>query len=202
MKLHTQNASQSFLTRKEASLLLGVSGKTITRWVNRGILQAWRTAGGQSRIARNSVETMLIKRKGELESSRGNTSPKILVVEDDLVLLDLYQTHISRWEPRIQLVSATDGFSALIQVGKTAPDLIITDLVMHGMDGFQMIRKLKETPEFRNVQIIVVTILDKDEILRQEGFSSEITVLHKPISYEQLKRVAFEKLELQMTIAN
>ena len=78
---------------------------------------------------------------------------KILIVDD-------------RWENRSVIVNllkpigfivaeAANGLEGLEQVRELTPDLIITDLVMPKMDGFQLVRRLRESPEFRDIIVIV-----------------------------------------------
>ena len=70
------------------------------------------------------------------------------VVEDDSVLLKLYKTVVAAWNLPVDLITAGNGVEGLIRVGRDTPDLMITDLSMPGMDGFELIRSLA-TSSFR-----------------------------------------------------
>ncbi len=180
--------TNSFLSRKEASRLLGVTERTITRWVNSGILQAWKTAGGHSRITVASVNAFLQKRQSQLQW-RPPADTGLLVVEDDEVLLSLYLTAINSWGLPLNLVTAQDGFDGLIKVGQEQPDIIITDLKMPDMDGFQMVRSIKEKPELAGIQIIVVTSLDAEEVAEGGGLPDGVPVFHKPVPMNEIKEL-------------
>ena len=68
------------------------------------------------------------------------TKPKILVVDDEQSNVDLLETYLS---PDYDVVTAFNGKEALVKVEKTSPDLILLDIVMPGMSGFEVCRKLK-----------------------------------------------------------
>lgn len=68
---------------------------------------------------------------------------KILVVEDDSILIKLYKTAMASWMMPLEIITAGNGIDALIRIGKdTRPDLMITDISMPNMDGIQLIRNL------------------------------------------------------------
>ena len=186
---------QAFMTRKDAAHLLGVTGRTITRWVNNGNLKAWKTEGGQNRISKQSVETLLQKRQHELDSPQQPEKLTILVVEDDPVFMALYLGAIKAWQELLCVQSATDGFDAMLQIGQLKPDLILTDLKMPGMDGFQMIRTLKSKPEFASIEIMAITVLNAEEIGERGGLPDDIHVLYKPVSISQLKQLILSILK-------
>ena len=189
MEIPVEYDAQTSLTRKEASHLLGVTGRTVTRWVNSGILPAWKTEGGQNRISKKSVEALLQKRKKEMAASYTLKKTRILVVEDDPVLLEFYARAIESWGHAVQLDLAESGFDGMLQIGREKPDLIITDLKMPGMDGFQMIRVLKSKQEYASIQIVAVTALDSRQVAEQGGLPDSVLVFEKPAPMGQLQKL-------------
>jgi len=90
---------------------------------------------------------------------RAPTGPtRVLVVEDDAAQRD----RVRMWlEPEQWLVSeAENGRVALDRLNDAAPDVIILDLMMPEMDGFQLVAALQEHPQWRRVPVVVVTALD------------------------------------------
>ena len=190
---------KSFCTTREAAMLLGVSVGTVQLWVESGLLQAWKTAGGHRRVLRDSLENLLHK-KSEKTPIPQTPAPvaraaslrrlNVLVVEDETHLQRLYQTQISRWPMRPDVTVVNNAFAALLLIGRNPPDLLITDLHMPGMDGFNMLRVLRDTPEIAVTTIVVVSGLDAAEIERQGGIPDGIEVLPKPIPFARLLAVA------------
>lgn len=181
--------NEGVCTTREAARLLGVSLRTIQLWVDGGLLQAWKTAGGHRRITLRSVEKLLAQQHAE--TAQPQAAPKtcnVLVVEDDLILLKLYQRVIPGWGLPLQVHTARDGFDGLIKIGEIKPDILITDLNMPGMDGFRMIQTLRRNTSFTNMKIIVITGLSPEDIERQGGLPEDVPILGKPILFSQLQQ--------------
>jgi CheY-like chemotaxis protein len=84
-------------------------------------------------------------------------SSRILLVDDNLQNLELMQAYLEGLP--CQLAAATDGIEAIAAVEKSRPDLILLDVMMPRMSGFEVCQKLKSTPATRDIVIIMVTAL-------------------------------------------
>lgn len=91
---------------------------------------------------------------------------KILLVEDDSNLREIYGARLEA--EGYDITSASDGEEALAIAVREKPDLIITDVMMPKISGFDMLDILRSTPETRDVKIIMMTALSQDED-RQRG---------------------------------
>lgn len=91
---------------------------------------------------------------------------KILLVEDDSNLREIYGARLEA--EGYDITSANDGEDALAIAVREKPDLIITDVMMPKISGFDMLNILRSTPETRDVKIIMMTALSQDED-RQRG---------------------------------
>jgi CheY-like chemotaxis protein len=170
---------------------------TVQLWVESGLLQAWKTSGGHRRVLRESIDGLLHKGGTVLPSpsitpvSVVNTRPfKVLVVEDDDNLLRLYKARLAQWPMKPVVSLADNGVTGLLMMGRSNPDLLITDLDMPGLDGFNMLRVLHQTPEMRQATIVVVTGLDSAEVERRGGVPQGVEVLPKPVPFERLLTIA------------
>jgi excisionase family DNA binding protein len=197
-KNQTANPEQeSYLTTRETAVKLGLSLRTIQLWVESGVLTAWKTAGGHRRIASSSVEELLRQREDSLKKRPSGNPFTLVVVEDNQQMLELYEQQIKQWDMSIHLVTASNGFEGLLQIGQWEPDLIITDLDMPGMNGFQMIEALCEKPELGNTQIAVVTGLRPEEIKAKGELHKDIMVYLKPVDFNQLEKLVKNQLDKQ-----
>ena len=181
------NDREGFVTTREAALLLGVSLRTVQLWVESGALKAWKTEGGHRRIPRSAVAKLLKQHRSDIEEESPSRELKILVVEDEPELLEVYQVYINSWKLNCQLFTASDGYEGLLQIGEIKPDLIISDLMMPDMDGFRMIRSIKSHKETKGTQVIVVTSLNDEEIESEGGLPADVLVLKKPIPFDVIK---------------
>ncbi|MEP6894485.1 MAG: response regulator [Chloroflexota bacterium] len=85
-----------------------------------------------------------------------------------------------------QLHLAEDGFQALQMLGNLQPDLILLDVMMPGLDGFEVCRRIRSMPRLAEVPIIILTALDDRASLLQGIESGADDFLHKPIDRQEL----------------
>lgn len=86
---------------------------------------------------------------------------KILIVDDDLLLLQMYETKLKR--EGFEVETAPSGREGLEKAKSTKPHLILLDILMPSMDGFQVLEKLKSDPETKKIPVIFLTNLSKEE---------------------------------------
>ena len=109
---------------------------------------------------------------------------RLLVVDDDAGLL-LAVSETLRAEG-YEVRTARRGAEALIQVAQAIPDLIVSDIRMPGMDGYQLVRKLRTAPHTRLVPIVFLTAKD-ETVDRIAGFRSGVDAyITKPFEPEEL----------------
>lgn len=187
------------LTTKQVADIFNVTIRAVQLWADRGVINVSRTPGGHRRIAKSEIAKIRqhIQQYPQTEASSGKLdypaekTLKVLLVEDDKYMLSLYQSVISEWSsPSVQVTTASDGYQALIEVGKTAFDLIITDIKMPNMDGARMIQIIRENSGSEAPSIAVVTSLSSSELRSSYDLPEDITVFEKPVSYAQLQRLA------------
>jgi excisionase family DNA binding protein len=161
-------ADTEYLSTRQAALRLGVSLGTVQNMVESGALEAWKTAGGHRRIPATSVDALLARRRNLTPSAlESGGQLDILIAEDDSTLQMLYQMTIESWNLPIKLRIVANGFDGLLQVGQRQPDILIADLMMPGMDGFEMIRRLRANADLARMDIIVVSAIDREEVIKR-----------------------------------
>ena len=186
-------ADQEYLSTRQAAQRLGVSLGTVQNMVESGALEAWKTAGGHRRIPVASIEAVLARRRAALGKDNSGTLD-ILIAEDEPMLRTLYQATIENWQLPIRLRLVANGFDGLIEVGQRTPDILIADLMMPGMDGFEMIRCLREKPELARMDIIVISAIERHLIDEEGGLPADVTVFSKPIPFHEIKGFVLGRL--------
>jgi two-component system alkaline phosphatase synthesis response regulator PhoP/two-component system response regulator VicR len=109
---------------------------------------------------------------------------KILVVDDERHIVRLVQVNLEK--VGYQVITAYDGVEALEQVGKEKPDMVILDVMMPRMDGFEVLKKLQADAKTRDIPVIMLTAKAQDaDIFR--GWSSGVSsYLTKPFNPREL----------------
>lgn len=115
---------------------------------------------------------------------------KIVVVDDDEHMLRLYQLNMARWPMAPDVTIFNDAVAALLSIGRMPPDLLVTDLHMPGMDGFNMLRVLCSAPEMPDTTIVVASALDVVEIGQRGGIPAGVEILPKPVPFDRLLTIA------------
>jgi len=115
-------------------------------------------------------------------------TPAILVVDDNQQNLELLQAYLEDINCRI--IPALDGIEALEIVGKNPPDLILLDIMMPKMSGFEVCRRLKNNPKTADIPVIMVTALSEFGDIERGIDSGTDDFLSKPVNkLELLTRV-------------
>lgn len=177
-----------YCTTREAAKMLRVSLRTVQLWAESGVLKAWKTDGGHRRLPLSSVNALIQNRMGKRTNSPSEGGKlNILVLEDEEDMAKLYRMTMESWQIPIQVTFVSSVFEALIVIGRGEPDLLITDLKMPEVDGFEIIKLLREDQALNNLDIVVATALSRAEIDEKGGLPPNITVFTKPVSFDQLQ---------------
>ena len=205
----------AYCTTRQAAERIGVSHRTVQMWVENGTLQAWKTAGGHRRIALDSVARLLDERRTALggasagprpvprsaphprpivlDGASGGAVRSVLIVDDDAMLLRLYELEISTWGLGLAVRKASNGIEALVRIGEARPDVLVSDLHMPGLDGFGMIRSLRGNPATASLPMVVISGMDKPAVLAR-GLPEDVAFLTKPAPLAALRAAVTARL--------
>jgi excisionase family DNA binding protein len=200
------------LTTREAALRLGVSLRTVQLWVEADILPAARTPGGHRRIPHNAVEALAlstglggepqmrsaqqladaplvedVRHHGQSSEGMHHQGPlEVLLVADDQDWQARCAEAMGPYGSAVRLRFAETGYLALLQIGQKAPDLLITNLELPGMDGMAMLRTLERCESIQGMRILVLTDLSKHEVARRGGLPACAEVMRLPVTAEAI----------------
>ena len=119
-----------------------------------------------------------------MEQANNQPLPRILVVDDNPQNVELLVEYLKTIECEVQ--TAADGLEALEVVGQFKPDLILLDIMMPKMSGFEVCRKLKSDPALRDIPIIMVTALDEMGDIKRAVESGTDDFISKPVNRLEL----------------
>ncbi len=155
----TQN--NNFFTIPQAAERCSISRVTLWRWVKSGKLKAYPTPGGHYKIRRNDLETFIRGNMRHLRVSDAFPKKKIMIVDDDPEMRKLLKKILSRSDYLTE--TASNGIDAGIKIMQFKPDLIILDLYMPQMDGFDICTRLKKESNHSHIKILILTGYDPEK---------------------------------------
>jgi twitching motility two-component system response regulator PilG len=88
-------------------------------------------------------------------------TPRVLVVDDSRVVRKIVE--MTLWRERIEVVTATDGLGALTAVTDTQPDLLLLDVLLPRMDGYQVCHVVRHHQDYRDLPIVLLS--GKDSVV-------------------------------------
>ncbi|OHD70309.1 MAG: histidine kinase [Spirochaetes bacterium RBG_16_49_21] len=176
-------------TISQAGKYCGVPPETVLGWIKGGKLLAETAAGGHRRIRKDDVDRYLMENNlapGNL--ARAEERKKILVVDDDDIIVETIVQCLEEDEHCYELYSATDGFEAEAQIKHFNPDLMILDIMMPDINGYEVCRKIKSDKDTRDIKIIVLSAyMDEKSSKKMNEYGAD-ACFSKPLPLPELRQ--------------
>lgn len=112
------------------------------------------------------------------------SNPVILIVDDDPLNVRLLSTILRRIQ--CETIEARNGYDALEKVKEKVPDLILLDITMPGMNGYEVIANLKKDPETKDIPVIFVTALSGEDNKGKGLEAGAADYIEKPVNTKRL----------------
>lgn len=112
--------------------------------------------------------------------TRAGEKPMVLIVEDNeqnLELLKIYMEDV----PEAEVITAGNGMEALEQIEEHSPDLVLLDIMMPRMSGFEVCQRIKSDPKTRDITVVMVTALNETSDIERAAKCGTDDYLSKPI---------------------
>lgn len=178
--------TKEILTTFEAAKICHVSYNTIKNWIKRGLLDAYRTAGGHLRIRANDVESFCRKHSIPLDMQSEPASRKVLIVNGEKEMQDMLAESLKQYPEKLAVFTAGNCFEAGTIMGIHRPDLVILDLIMPGIDGAAVTKMVRGTAAFKHSKILaLVDSCSEGNSVRANEIGADIC-LARPIDQSKL----------------
>jgi len=177
---------KTHLTPNEVAELLMVNPVTVRQWAARGLLRSVTTPGGHRRFLLRDVEEFARSRGATPVARNCGRPERILIVDDDPNLSRLLARLIQERDSRVETQIARDGFEAGVKVESFRPHALVLNLMMPGMDGFEVCRRLRARPTLDHIRIVAVTGFPSPENVDRILAAGADACLAKPLDSERL----------------
>ncbi|MEJ2692334.1 MAG: response regulator [Candidatus Thiodiazotropha sp.] len=176
-----------YLSPGETAKILGVTPATLRGWTNRGRLRAETTDGGHRRYPVSEV-LRLAKRNGIELHLPEDLSLRVLVVDDDEQFTQFIKEVLEDIAEVSVVEVAHSGYVAGNLIPRFKPDVVLLDLKMPGLDGFEVCELIKADIETRFIRVIAMSGFCTEESRREIIQAGAETCLAKPFSVASLQQ--------------
>jgi excisionase family DNA binding protein len=163
-----------------------VSHVAVWKWIKKGKLKAYRLPGGHYRIERGALRAFLREHNMPIDPAFFAKYPKrILIIDDEPTVVEIVVRTLQRLGD-VELATASDGFEAGLQVATFKPELLVLDLMMPHVDGFEVCRIVRRSPVTAHVKILIITAYGEHKNIQRALDMGANDFLIKPLDIEQL----------------
>ena len=179
-----------FFTTSEIARYCAVTNDGVLKWIKSSKLRAFSTPGGHYRISAEDFRAFLERFDMPVDESffRGSRKERtVLVVDDERDIRDIVRRLLEELDVDLKIEEAQDGYEASIKIGNLQPDLVIMDLMMPKVDGFQLCRSIRENDETRGVKVLAITAFPEQDNVKKMYDAGADLCLIKPLQLEHFK---------------
>lgn len=182
---HTTETPEDCCGTTYAAKLLGLSVGTIQTLVEKNELQAWKTQGGHRRISMPSIREYQRRHNMLMTPPESKDHRlRVLLVEDDPFTREMIRDFCNRCEMPVDCTAMSSGLEALMDMASIQPDVLIADLNMPGVDGFELLKTLKQSAQFQRMTCLVISALSQEEIAAKGGLPEGTIFMAKPVDMQ------------------
>jgi len=117
--------------------------------------------------------------------TKRRSEPTVLLVDDNAQNLELLQVYMEDL-PDVRVVTATNGLEAMTRVAEESPDLILLDIMMPKLSGFEVCKRVKADPKTRDIIVIMVTALNEPSDIERAAECGTDDYISKPVDRKSL----------------
>jgi excisionase family DNA binding protein len=177
-------SAADWLTLGQAARYLGVAQSTIRKWSDQGRLPAFYTPGGHRRYRLRDLDAFVAGSASGATASRTRPAPLVLIVDDDPRIREFVRVNLEMDGFAVREAgSAEEGLAAL---EAEPPDLILLDVMMPKVDGWEMLQRVRERHGVDSIQVVMFSgQVDEDGANQAEAGGAQAFV-GKPFNPQDL----------------
>ncbi len=185
------------LSTKHAARLCKVALSTIVYWFDKGLIKGYRTPGGHRRIFLRDLEVFMQEHEIPLAGRLPDEKFRVLIVDDEPRIAEFFIHSLETLDGEIEFASAVNGFQAGRLLTTFRPNIVFLDIVMPGLDGFEVCKLIKHDPDTRDVEVIAITGHDSPDNVQKILKAGAKKILKKPILFHEVKEIVETRLRAE-----
>jgi len=166
--------------------MLHVDPGSVANWIDQDLLRAHRTPGGHRRVAVEDLLLFLRDHRMPIPPELATTPVRVLVVDDDAAITQLISRALRAAHADWEIIEAQDGFRAGTIMATIRPDVVLLDLRMPGIDGYEVCRLIKSQESTKHVEVLAMTAYPSAEGERRILECGARVCLSKPLDIDLL----------------
>ena len=166
--------------------MLHVDPGSVANWIDQELLKAHRTPGGHRRVATEDLVSFLREHKMPIPPELVTRPDRVLIVDDEPAITQLIAKVLRGALPECEVVEAHDGFRAGTIIATLKPDVVILDLRMPGMDGYDVCRLIKSQEATKQAEVLAMTAFPSPESEKKILECGARVCLTKPLDMDAL----------------
>lgn len=168
--------------------MLYVDPGSVANWIDQGMLAAHRTPGGHRRVAAADLVRFLREHKMPVPQELDAAPTCVLIVDDEVHVAQMIAKAIKTAYPEFEIIEANDGFRAGTLIASKSPDIVILDLRMPGMDGYEVCSLIRSQESTRQTDVLAITAYPAPESEQRILECGARVCMSKPIDIDELLR--------------
>ncbi len=181
-------AKRKSLTTREVASYFSVTSAAVAKWIRADLLKAYRTPGGHYRVDAEEFDRFL--REHDIpyseEPARTSFSRRVLIADDEVTMVMAVSEALKAEIEGVEIETAQDGYEACLKAGAFRPQVVVLDLLMPNMNGFEACQALKRAEWSRLTKVVVITGYPEDGNLERIVECGADCCLVKPFDIDEL----------------
>ncbi len=183
MKTAKPHKTPAIFTTYDIGRMTGTDPTTVHKWIDKGLMRGYRTPGGHRRVRSEDLRTFLLAHKMPVPKELGGAdSVRVVLVDDDAQVVKNVSKALKKLRPTWEVVGVDSGIEALLRMQTLAPDVVVLDIFMPELDGFEMCRRMGARQETSGIKLIAMTGRHTADVEKKSLAAGAFACLKKPLA--------------------
>jgi len=188
---------RDLFTTGQVAQICEISAMTVIRYCDSGKIKASKSpVTNVRRIPRDELIRFMKSYDIPVERLEAYEKIRVFVADDEPTQIDIIGRALDKMRGSFEVESSTSGYDAIIRIGSFRPDLVVLDLIMPNVDGFEVCRAIRNVPETSDAKILVVTgYMTSDNVDKAKDAGAD-DFMEKPLRIQPFRDKVAELLNI------